>query len=79
MIRAKFKVVSVTKNLHWDSQKGALSTIRLTPVTSNSDENKAFFEATPTGQLDLGVLGDDVAANFKLGGEYYVDFTPAAQ
>lgn len=76
-IRAKFIVQSVTRQKHWDKSKGDISTIKLNPVTSGSDENKAFFEATPSGSIELGTINADAAAAFDLGKEYYVDFTLA--
>lgn len=75
-VRAKFKVVSITRQAHWQQNKGELHTVRLQPVTSGSEENKAFFEATPAGQIELGTLPEVVGSNFGIGQEVYVDFTP---
>ena len=76
-VRAKFVVQSVTMTQHWDREKGHLATIRLAPVNSGSDENKKFYEATPSGHIELGTVNQDAAAQFVLGAEIYVDFTPA--
>ena len=76
-VRAKFKVNSITRQQHWDASKGEIQTIKLAPVSSGSDENKSFYASTPTGTIELGTVNADAAQQFVLGGEFYVDFTPA--
>lgn len=76
-VRAKFAVQSVTRTQHWDKSKGEFQTIKLTPVTSGSDENKAFYDATPGGQVELATLNAEAGNYFELGKEYYLDFTKA--
>lgn len=76
-VRAKFKVTKLSQTEHWDKQKGHIHEVTLTPVTSGSKENEAFYTATPCGQIQLGTINDEAAQQFKLGGEMYVDFTPA--
>lgn len=51
-------------------------TLKLTAVMDNSPENKEFFKWTPNGNIMIGVLNQKAWSQFKLGGEYYVDFTP---
>lgn len=75
-IRAKFKVVSITRSAGWNGIK-ELQTIKLQPVTSGSEENKAFYAATPAGSIDLSVVPESVGKQFDIGQEFYVDFTPA--
>lgn len=70
-VRAKFKVQSVTES------EGGLKTANLTPVTSGSPENERFFKWTPGGQIQLGTINPDAAAQFVPGRQFYVDFTPA--
>lgn len=65
-VRAKFVC-------NWKDEKG--STITLSPVYSGSEENKAFFAATPGGSIQLYTTNPDAAAAFEQGKEYYVDFT----
>ena len=76
MVRAKFTVNSITRTKHWNANKGEMQTIDLTPVTSGSEENQRFYEATPAGSIKLSVVNAEVAQEFKFGEEYYVDFTP---
>jgi hypothetical protein len=76
-VRAKFKVQSITTQAHWDKNKGHIGTVKLQPVTGDSPENKAFYEATPCGAIELGTINRDALAQFPIGREFYVDFTPA--
>jgi hypothetical protein len=76
-VRAKFKVDSVTRSQHWDKSKGELHSVKLSPVTSGSKENEAFYAATPCGQFELSTLNEEAGKQFELGKAYYVDFTPA--
>ena len=76
-VRAKFYVQSIAYTKHWDKAKGHIATIELCPVAGTSDENRAFFDATPTGYIKLGTVNQDAAAAFELGTEYYIDFEKA--
>jgi hypothetical protein len=76
-VRAKFVVTSITRTKGWAANGGEVQTIRLSPVTSGSDENKSFFAATPSGQIELGIVNADAVKEFDLGAEMYVEFTPA--
>lgn len=69
-VRAKFRVNSIETDVNG-------STVKMSPVTSGSDENKTFFKWTPSGDLRMGVVNPEVAEVFKPGVEFYVDFTPA--
>jgi hypothetical protein len=69
-VRAKFKCSEVTET---ESGKKVV----LYPVISGSEENKAFFKWTPSGKLEMGIMNDGAANEFKPGQEYYVDFTKA--
>lgn len=75
-VRAKFKVVAITRRPGWGGAK-EVQTISLQPVSGDSAENKLFFAATPTGQIELGTVNADAVKTFDLGAEFYVDFTPA--
>lgn len=75
-VRAKFKVDSIARSKGWGDIK-EVQTIHLTPVMSGSEENEAFYAATPAGEINLGIVNADAAKQFDLGAEFYVDFTPA--
>jgi hypothetical protein len=44
-------------------------------VASGNEVNKALFEASPTGKLELASANDHL---FEIGKEYYLDFSPSA-
>jgi hypothetical protein len=70
-VRAKFRCNSIEEN-EWDKK------VRMTPVMDGSDENKDFNTATPSGNLEVAIHGEVPAASFfKIGKEYYMDFTEA--
>lgn len=75
-VRAKFKVVSITRQQGWSGVK-EMQVIKLQPVTGNNPENAAFYAATPSGSIELGVVPVEVGNRFDIGAEFYVDFTPA--
>lgn len=85
MVRAKFKVTSITSTIQSSGVKQEdgstnyvdeeLRTPKLHPVTSGSDENKQFFRWTPGGEISLGTVSKEAGEYFKIGKEYYVDFT----
>ena len=51
-------------------------TLNLTPVKGDSPEDKAFWDATPTGSIQLGTVNPEAWKHFEIGKTYYVDFTP---
>lgn len=84
--------IEATKNHHYPHQKDdgtpdytkpepvELRTITLAPVYGNGDpdhENTKFWQASPSGSIQLGTINPDAWAAFDLGAEYYVDFTRA--
>lgn len=72
-VRAKMFVTSKT------TYQGSTGTgVKLQPVYGDaSPENKAFFEATPSGEITMHIKNQVAADAFELGKAYYVDFTPA--
>jgi hypothetical protein len=69
-VRAKFKVEAVT-----NTQGG--NEIKLMPVIGGSTENEQFFKFTPYGEIRIGTVNAEAAAQFTPGAEFYVDFTKA--
>ena len=75
--RCKFTCQSVTKSKHYRrDEPGFLFTARFVPVTSGSEENQKFFDATPSGSLEVGTYVDD---RFVVGKDYYLDITLAEE
>lgn len=75
-VRAKFYVHSITTHKAWNGP-GLMGTVHLQPVTSGSDENKAFYAATPGGKIELGTVNEEALKQFNIGDEFYVDFIKA--
>jgi hypothetical protein len=90
-VRAKFKVDAIERTMSGKYVKSAdgknqvyvreeMRTVKMSPVYGNGDpnhENTKFWEATPSGQLTLGMINLAAAVQFELGDEFYVDFTVA--
>ena len=71
-VRAKFKCDAVTR------RESAVS-IECQPVYSSDpeSENKAFWEASPSGKLELYVTNEDAFDSLpEPGEEFYVDLVP---
>lgn len=93
MVRAKFRVIRIERTMgskptgRKDEKTGCeiwgpceMQTIVLSPVYGNGDpnhENTKFWQASPCGEVRLGTVNADAAAQFELDKEYYIDFTPA--
>jgi hypothetical protein len=73
MVRAKFRVNAVQRN------SPASETVYLHPVYSGSDENKGFWEATPSGSIMMTINNPGGIGFFQDGKEYYIDFRAADQ
>ena len=88
-VRAKFHLNSITINMFpkmkqvdgkWVKDGDVEQrTLNLTPVYANNDpqhENSKFWEATPSGSIQLGCVNQEAWKHFEIGKDYYVDFTP---
>ncbi len=80
-VRAKFLLVSYIATNSIGHKKETepieMRTYKFSPVFSQDpdSENRKFWEATPTGLLELGCVNKAVWPQLKLGAEYYLDFT----
>lgn len=72
--RCKFRCESVTKTIHWRKPGEFLYTAAFNPVTGGSPENESFWEATPSGRLEVCSIVSD---QFIPGQCYYLDLTAA--
>lgn len=66
-IRAKFNVAEIAKY-----GNGGGAKVVLMPVMGNSEENKSFWQATPSGKIEMHISNPNAVFEF---GEYYIDFT----
>ena len=83
-VRAKFICMSIERRMsyHWNSitiehEEREMRTVTLTPVSGGSEENKRFWNASPAGTLQLGMINLEAAEAFDIGKEYYLDISPA--
>ena len=78
-VRAKFWVQSVKRSQAQSASTPSGGEVELLPVysTDPNHENKAFWEATPSGSIKLWISNPAAFAQFEahLGKEFYVDFT----
>lgn len=75
MTRAKFFLVSKTEYAIQNVGRQSFS-LEFQPVYGDTEENKKFWHATPSGLLKLHVK-PEVAELFEPGKQYYIDITPA--
>lgn len=80
VVRAKFRCDAKTERSYSKNADGTpiiQKDIELNPVMGGSEENKAFWKASPSGKITLGCANLPAADLFEIGKEYYIDFTPA--
>lgn len=80
MVRAKFRCMEISHFFNGDGTK-----VRLLPVMAKSprfpeskdvsEENAAFWDATPSGEAEVSMAGM-ADASFVLGSCYYIDMEP---
>ncbi len=75
--RAKFKCMHIMRGEYEGG--GESFEVVLTPVNQydNTEENRDFWEATPSGKIELVITNKDARKFFTPGKSYYVDFTEA--
>lgn len=87
-VRAKFRCMSVGKQYSYtDAENNDVFhySVRLLPVLGNkrghgfSEENKKFYAATPSGEIEMSMVSETAIALFEPGKSYYVDFTEAPE
>jgi len=77
-VRCKFTCIEVAKIKGW-AEHDFLWSAKFHPVTGHGDgeseENKAFWAATPAGKLEVTSILHDA---FEVGRDYYLDIIPCA-
>ena len=74
--RCKYVCQAVTKRQHWSRKELFLYEASFSIVADGSEENKKFFEATPSGNLNIGTYKEDL---FLPGKSYYLDISEAGE
>ena len=75
-VRAKFQCLSINHH-HTGNPDAVQAEVRLIPVYGNGEANKDWSKWTPSGELKMMITNPSAIAQFELGKEYFVDFTPA--
>jgi len=93
MVRAKFVITKLSftkgvrvksKDEHGNNVYGPCRALAIeaSPVYHNGDpnhENQKFWEASPSGKLELNVVNAAVFDEFQLDQEFYLDMTPVGE
>lgn len=77
-VRCKFRVRSIERVLqsfYSEEKKGYVSGEART-VKFDVSYDPAFHASTPSGVVELTLIHEEHARHFRLGAEYYADFTP---
>lgn len=73
--RCKFECVSVEPHKSGDTVYQV--DVKLMPFYDEKPENKAFWDATPAGSLELSISNVPAAEIFEVGSSYYIDISRA--
>jgi len=73
MVRCKFRCHYQEKYYNKDTGELTGALIKMSPVYSGSEENKQFFNATPSGEINFYSVNPAVVEEIQEGEEYYVD------
>lgn len=74
-VRCKFEIDEIAKTRYGASK------LRASPVYSNDEnsENRKFWEATPSGSLEVSCVREEAISHLKPGDKIYIDITIAPQ
>ena len=78
-IRAKFYVTQKETSASAPGKITPQGKVVLGPVYSNepNSENKAFWDATPSGRIEMWITNTAAYEALELGKTYYIDFIEA--
>jgi hypothetical protein len=74
-VRAKFFVKQIINHHNGDPNADQAGEVVLGPVYD--DANKDWSKWTPQGEIKMTITNPAALDAFELGGQYFVDFTPA--
>ena len=73
-VRCKFRLIEIRNHAGCAAQTFVFSAA----YDKSIPEEQLFARFTPSGRFEMYVDNPPVQAQFKLGGEYYFDVTPAS-
>jgi hypothetical protein len=71
------KMVFSAVKTYLDYRKRKVYDLEFHAVAGDSEENKKFWEATPSGVFNFQTVNAEAAMMFQFGHEYYVSFREA--
>lgn len=78
--RCKMRLVSISGG-YYGTDKGR--TVEFRAVSGDSEENKRFFAATPSGEFKVSLSAEAAQSlgldQGKIGSEFYFDITPVPE
>jgi hypothetical protein len=76
-VRAKFRVASITEQADYSGQPSKTKVVKLACIYDQSiPEDQRFFDATPSGTVEMWINNPAALEQFALGKAFYADFTP---
>jgi len=77
-IRCKFQVRSIERTINtvYNQQTKSYENAELRTIKFNVSYDPEFHGSTPSGVIELSLVREEHARHFKLGAEYYADFSP---
>lgn len=75
-VKAKFICNGVSK-FKFNKNDIGYTKVTFHPVTTGSDENKEFWQYTPSGNLEMTIKNEAAEKYFEVGEEYYLTFEKA--
>jgi hypothetical protein len=75
-VKAKFICNTISHSKFNKNDVGS-ATVTLTPVTCGSEENKEFWQYTPSGRVEMQIKNEAAEKYFEIGEEYYLTFEKA--
>lgn len=76
-VRAKMRCVEIKQMVGYGGPDSVIDVVVLQPVSGEA--NKTWSKYTPCGRAELQIDNPEATRQFKVGGFYFVDFTPAPQ
>ena len=82
-VKLRFRCQHKGEQVGYGDQK-KVGTVKLSPVyapegSSEHPEMKAFYNATPSGQIEFATINERALAEFEVGQDYYVTLEKVEQ
>lgn len=77
MVRCKFRCHFKDEIKDPNTNEVISATIKMSPVYSETGENKEFWKYTPGGELNFYTVNAKASAQIEQGKEYYIDISEA--